>query len=224
MSGLDLGPLADVRATWLSSLDALGEAVEAFRERDLLAPSRCHGWARVDLLAHLVAGLEEMLHGVTAPVDTPPDTDAASYWDDFGPEQDPDDAEVLARILQGRRRGSATVRPEGIRRELHTVVAAVRGATVDFDDRARFFQERVLGAADFLAIWVLEVVVHHLDLDPDGVLPPPPAEALAMTRRILAARAAAPLPEGDDVRLVLAGTGRIPVPEEWAGLGLPVLG
>jgi Mycothiol maleylpyruvate isomerase N-terminal domain len=211
--------LAEVRGPWLDAVDALVADVEALPERDLLGPTRCFGWAVVDLLAHLSAGLGEVLHAVTAPTQAPPTHDAASYWDAFAPP-DPDSAEALAAILHGRRRGSATSRPDGVRREFLDVASAVRRATADLDDRPRSIQGDVLTAGDLLATWVVEVVVHHLDLD----LSPPPRAALSLTARVVAARASGPLPDGDDVRVVLVGCGREPVPAAWAGLGLPVLG
>ena len=154
---LVLAPHTEVRRTWLGCLDALAATVEGYRERELLEPSRCLGWARLDLCAHLVAGLEEMLHGVTAPVDQAPGTDAATYWDDFAPA-DPDADETFAGILPGRRLGSAPSRPEGVRRQLRVVVEAVRRATAGLDDRARLFQGGVLSTTDFLGIWVVEIV------------------------------------------------------------------
>lgn len=77
------------------------------------------------------------------------------------------------------------------------------------------FQGKRMRSGDFLAIWVVELAVHQLDLDIDGDEP----VGLDWTRRTLEAIADADLPPGlDDRSAVLAGLGRVPPP---AGTRLP---
>ena len=57
----------------------LGVAAE-LTDEDLLAASRCRGWAVGDVLVHVHLGLQEAVLGVLARTDAAPDTDAASYW------------------------------------------------------------------------------------------------------------------------------------------------
>jgi hypothetical protein len=76
------------------------------------------------------------------------------------------------------------------------------------------WQGHVFAAGDFLAIWAVENVVHHLDL---VAADPPPASGLRLARATIEALVDAPLPSTlTDEEAVLIGTGRSPVPD---GLG-----
>ncbi len=61
-------------------LDAFMADLRSMDDDDLLVPSRCLGWSRCDLAAHVHMGLQEILLGVHSPSASPPDTDAAAYW------------------------------------------------------------------------------------------------------------------------------------------------
>jgi hypothetical protein len=74
------------RAAFVDSIDAFRRAVETFSEHELLGASRCHGWSRLDLVTHVLAGWQEMLGGMVSPVDDEPSVDAASYWSAFATE------------------------------------------------------------------------------------------------------------------------------------------
>ncbi|HZC69363.1 MAG TPA: hypothetical protein VE442_01595, partial [Jatrophihabitans sp.] len=86
------------------------------------------------------------------------------------------------------------------------------------------WQGQVFAPGDFLAIWAVENVVHHLDLLVDD---PPLSSGLALARATIEALAAGPLPvEWTDEQAVLIGTGRSAVPHDAGVIGarLPVLG
>ena len=91
-------------------------------------------------------------------------------------------------------------------------------------DRRLEFQGHVIEPGDFLATWVVEAAVHHLDLTlqlPDT--PPPAPASLQVTRETLDALLGQPLPgDWDDTTYALKGTGRLPLTAEEAGaLGPP---
>ena len=75
------------RRAFAESVTSFVRAVDAFSEWDLLDVSRCHGWTRLDVVVHVVAGWEEMLGGFVSPVDGPPTVDAATYWPAFDEER-----------------------------------------------------------------------------------------------------------------------------------------
>lgn len=175
----------------------------------LLGASRCHGWSRLDVVVHVRAGLEEVVGGCAAQTDRAPDHDAASYWSlslADGQDHDP-----VPPILWLRRTASAYGRPHAAVRHLRDVVARLGPALERMPDQPVEFQGTVMASGDFLTTWVVELVVHQLDLDVDA---PPRLEALALARTTVEAVAGAGLPAAlDDRTAVLVGLGREPVPE-----------
>jgi hypothetical protein len=214
--------LDDGRAACVNSIDALLRAVETFSEYELLDASRCHGWNRLDVVTHVLAGWQEMLGGMVSPVDDEPTVDAASYWSAFATEYSTDDPVPL--LMSQRRRTSAYARPASATAQLRDVAATLRRGVGHLPDRPCLWQGHVFAAGDFLAVWAVEDVVHHLDLLSDE---PPPREALRLARMTIEALIAQPLPGvwGDD-EAVLIGTGRSPVPDELRAVAdlLPALG
>lgn len=149
---------------------------------------------------------------MVSPVDDEPSVDAASYWSAFATEYSTGDP-VPALMFQ-RRRTSAYARPASATAQLRDVAAAVRRGVVSRDDRRCLWQGHVFAAGDFLAIWAVEDVVHHLDLLSDE---PAPVNALRLARLTIETLIAQPLPGvSDDKEAVLVGTGRLPLPD---GLG-----
>ncbi len=67
------------RAACLESVDDFIAEVEGFDEYALLGASRCHGWTRLDLVVHQIAGWQELLGGLASVVDEEPTVDAASF-------------------------------------------------------------------------------------------------------------------------------------------------
>jgi hypothetical protein len=214
-------PLGDARVAFDASVTAFSGAVTSLPEWDLLASSRCHGWTRLDLTAHVVAGWQEMLGGFVTLVDDGPTVDAASYWKAFADATSGSDrVEVL---MAQRRRAAAYTRPSGLVEQLRDVAGAVLSGSRTMGARACRWQGQVFAPGNFLAIWAVENVVHHLDLLVDDH---PPRSGLALARATIETLAAGPLPaDWPDEQAVLMGAGRLPVPDDAGTVGarLPVL-
>jgi len=210
------------RAACIDSVRDFVRAVDATDEYDLLGASRCHGWSRLDVVTHVLAGWQEMLGGLVSPVDGEPSVDAASYWPAFAAEYVTQDR--VTPLMAQRRRTATYLRPASAVEQLHDVAAVLLRGIEDLRDRRYQWQGHVFTAGDYLAIWAVEDVVHHLDL---LTAVHAPAGALSLARQTVEALAGSGLPpEWPDQDAVLVGTGRVPVPD---GLGpvaqrLPSLG
>lgn len=215
-------PLGDARAAFDASVTAFLDAVGSLSEWDLLASSRCHGWTRLDLTAHVLTGWQEMLGGFVTLVDDGPTVDAGSYWTAFSKvTAGSDPVEVLTAQ---RRRAAAYARPSALLHQLRDVAGAVLSGSRTMGRRACRWQGQVFAPGDFLAVWAVEDVIHHLDLLVDDR---PPPSGLALARATIEALANHTLPaDWRDEQAVLIGTGRLPVPDDAGMLGvrLPVLG
>ena len=154
---LDVGRIACAE-----SIAAFLRAADGFSEYELLGGSRCHGWTRLDVVVHVIAGWQEMLTGLVSPVDLRPTVDAATYWSAFASEYGGEDP-VLALMSQ-RRRAALYTRPAAAKAQLHDVAAAVLRGVAGLEDTAYAWQGHVFAAGDFAAVWAVEDVVHHLDL------------------------------------------------------------
>lgn len=213
--------LPEARDAFVTSVDAFVAAARGLGEYDLLGRSRCHGWTRLDVVTHVIAGWQEMLCGFATPDDGPPTVDAASYWPAYAEEfGDDDPVDVL---MSQRRRGDAWPRPSSAVGQLRELAAAMRSAAHHLPDQPCRWQGHVFSAGDFLAVWAVEDVVHQLDLDVDGEVP---RGALSLTRATVEALVGEPLPTSwSDQEAVLVGAGRIPVPASAAPLAdrLPVI-
>jgi uncharacterized protein (TIGR03083 family) len=205
-----------------ASVTAFTDAVASLTEWDLLGPSRCHGWTRMDLAAHVVAGWQDMLSGFVTVVDDEPTVDAASYWTAFADLMSGSDPVEI--LMTQRRRAATYARPRSLLEHLREVTDAVLSGWHTMRAQPCRWQGQVFAPGDFLAIWAVENIVHHLDLLVDD---PPPSNGLTLARATIEALAAGSLPgEWTDEQAVLIGTGRVPVPHDAAEIGarLPVLG
>jgi hypothetical protein len=160
---------------------------------------------------------------LAGPTDRRADTDFAAYWRDCCAPGEPD----LGHARWIRLVASAYARPSGVVRHLRlTTGAALRQAQAAPADRRLEFQGHVIEPGDFLATWVVEGAVHHLDLTlqlPDA--PPPAAASLRVTRDTLDALLGEPLPgDWDDTTYALKGTGRLPLTGEEARALGPLAG
>ena len=200
--------VARAQHTLAGELEAFVAGVERLDDLALLAPSRCHGWAVVDVVVHVRAGLEEMLRGLTAPTDEAPTVDAATYWSDWAESAHHDDP--VDAILWTRRTAGAYRRPSGAVRHLREAADALRDATLPTSDALRF-QGQVLSVGDFLATWAVEVTVHHVDAAPDLAAGLPTPDALQLTRATVEALLRTSAPAGfSDLDVLLVGAGRAP--------------
>lgn len=215
-------PFSDARTACVESIDGFVGAVDALGEYDLLAGSRCHGWTRLDVVVHVIAGWQEMLGGMVSVVDEAPTVDAASYWPAFAAEFSSDDP--VPALMAQRRRTATYVRPADVVDHLHELAGAVRHGVLAGADRPCRWQGHVFTAGDYLAVWAVEDVVHQLDLRTDA---PAPDAALRVARATVEALVGESLPGAwSDAEAVLVGTGRLPVPPDQAALAsrLPALG
>lgn len=218
------------RTAFLQALDRLIAVASDLNDADMQAASYCRGWTVGDVLAHLHMGLQEMLLGVVSRTDAPPDTDAASYWRSDPPSNDDGVHDDIAQIRFTRLLAAAYRRPTGLIGHMRPTADGLRRAVTDLPDGAVTFQQRVLTTGDFLATWVFEVAVHHLDLTRELDVPPPPDAALELSRATVEALAGTPLPPSwSDRTAVLVGSGRVAMTDEQrSGAGsvaekLPVL-
>lgn len=188
-------------------LDVFVAAARSFSEYDLLGASRVHGWSRLEVVVHLRLGLEEMVGVCAMQVDDPCDHDAASYWASFAA----DDDDQVPHILWMRRTATAYNRPEGALRHLDDVAAMLRVALARLPDQPVLFQGKTMTSGDFLATWVVELAVHHLDLGEEAGHPTP--GSLTAVRRTVEAIADVDLPHtwNDEVAALIA-LGRVPLP------------
>lgn len=197
------------RSACAESIDVV-RAVDSFSEYELLAASRCHGWGRLDVVTHVLAGWQEMLGGMVSPVDTQPSVDAATYWSAFAGEYG--DNDPVQTLMSQRRRTTAYARPASATAQLRDVAGAVDRGVLGLSHRQLLWQGHVFAPGDFLTAWAVENVVHHLDLLSKEPAPP---SALRLARATIEALIERPLPTTwSDEKATLVGTGRIPAPEE----------
>jgi hypothetical protein len=121
------------RAACADSAAAFLRAVDGMREYELLGASRCHGWTRLDVVTHMIAGWHEMLEGLVSPVDSEASVDAASYWSTFATEYATDDP--VPTLMSQRRRTAAYARPASAIGQLHDVGEATLRGIDSFDGR-----------------------------------------------------------------------------------------
>lgn len=215
-------PAREASAAFDDSVTAFVDALASLSEWELLASSRCHGWSRLDLAAHVVAGWQEMLGGFVTVVDDEPTVDAASYWTAFA--ELTAGADPVAVLMTQRRRGAMYARPSSLLEQVRDVADAVLSGSRTMRAQPCRWQGQVFAPGDFLTIWAVENVVHQLDLLLDA---PPPSNALTLARATIETLAADRLPaDWTDEQAVLIGAGRLPVPPDTGGVGsrLPVLG
>jgi hypothetical protein len=212
-------PFSPARDAFVAEYTLLDELAASLTDEQLLRPSRCLGWSVCDVLCHLDLGMVEILVALASPTDRPADTDFAAYWRDCCAPGEPD----LGHARWIRLVASAYPRPGGVVRHLRlTTGAALRQAQAAPADRRLEFQGHVIELGDFLATWVVEAAVHHLDLTlelPDA--PPPVPASLRVTRETLDALLGEPVAgDWDDTTYALKGTGRLPpTAEEARALG-----
>jgi hypothetical protein len=85
------------------------------------------------------------------------------------------------------------------------------------------FQGKTMTSGDFLATWVVELAVHHLDLGEGAGHPTP--ESLAVVRRTVEALTDSHLPTSwEDEAAALIALGRLPLPADAPALAgtLPI--
>lgn len=220
---MELEVALDVGRTACSdSVRTFVEAASGLDEYELLGASRCHGWTRLDVVAHVIGGWQEMLGGLVSPMDEPPTVDAASYWTAFADEYG--GADQVLTLMSQRRRTAAYARPAAAIEQLTDVADALLRGVAAFPARACFWQGHVFAPGNYLSIWTVENVVHQLDL---RTTRPPRSSGLMLARATIEILLGEPLPRAwTDEQATLIGAGRVPAPTELGALAdrLPVLG
>jgi uncharacterized protein (TIGR03083 family) len=189
------------------SWSELRAAVAGLADEDFARPSGCAGWLVRDLVCHLVIDAQDVLITLVTPADTAPTRDAVTYWDVTATPPTGDDP-LDALIV---RLAAAYEEPWLLKFHLDDVgSAAGRAAGLADPDLLVGTRDEVLTAGDYLAAYVLEWTLHHLDLVahlPDAA--GPPAEGLARSRALLERIAGAAFPVSfSDEHALSVGTGR----------------
>ena len=191
------------------SWSALRAAVAGLADEDFARPSGCTGWLVRDLVCHLVIDAQDVLITLVTPAESEPTRDAVTYWDVAGTPPTGDDP-LDALIV---RLAAAYGEPWLLKFHLDDVgSAAGRAAGLADPDLRVGTRGEVHTAGEYLAAYVLEWTLHHLDLVahlPDAA--GPPAEGLARSRELLEGIAGAAFPASfSDADALLVGTGRRP--------------
>ncbi|NGO69186.1 maleylpyruvate isomerase N-terminal domain-containing protein [Streptomyces boncukensis] len=201
------------------SWTALRTAVTELPDPDFERPSGCTGWLVRDLACHLIIDAQDVLITLATPAEGEPTLDALGYWnvtDELPTGQDPLDALTV-------RLAAAYGEPRLLTFHLDDVGSAAGRAAALADPAARVStRDEILTVEDYLAAYVLEWTLHHLDLVahlPDAAQPP--AESLARARGMLEAISGATFPASfTDQDALRVGTGRrAPTGAERAELG-----
>lgn len=197
--------LDPARRSFIEQARGFLHAAQALTDMELLDPSQCRGWSRLDLVVHVRMGLDEMASTASITTDRPADHDAASYWTSHPDDRDSD---PVPHILWLRRTASAYARPSGAVTHLADATARACAVVEPLREGQLLFQSKVLTCGDFLATWVVELAIHELDLVPSSN----PA-GIAMARRTVEAVGGSLLPsEWDDRSATLVGLDRVPWP------------
>jgi uncharacterized protein (TIGR03083 family) len=197
---------------------ALRTAVADLPDEDFSRPSGCAGWLVRDLVCHLIVDAQDVLITLVTPAETEPTRDAVTYWNLVEAPTGDDPLDALTVRL-----AAAYEEPWLLKFHLDDVGSAAGRAAELADPSVRVgTRDMVLTTGDYLAAYVLEWTLHHLDLIahlPDAVEPPP--EGLARSRELLEKIAGAAFPPSfSDTDALLIGTGRrAPSEAEQAELG-----
>jgi len=212
------------QAAVLDALEAAYQKVTAVTaalgEADLMRPTRCAGWAVADVLFHNLVDARRALRTFASPSDAPVDCDDVSYWRDYAPAPDGNDAAASSGESAAHARYiriAASAYPPGtLAWEWSETAAAACRAARACGHRAVTTQGHVLTVTGFAATLAVEAAVHYLDLTVDlPGAPDPDPGPLALVRRVLTGLLGGPLPDSwDDVTAALKGTGREPLTEE----------
>jgi hypothetical protein len=184
----------------------LRTAVADLPDEAFALSSGCTGWLVRDLVCHLIIDAQDVLITLVTPAETEPTRDAVTYWNIVQAPADDDPLDALTVRL-----AAAYEEPWLLKFHLDDVGSAA-GRAAELADPATRVGTRgvVLTAGDYLAAYVLEWTLHHLDLTahlPDAAQPP--AEGLARSRELLEKIAGTAFPSSfSDKDALLIGTGR----------------
>ncbi|MEO3925024.1 maleylpyruvate isomerase N-terminal domain-containing protein [Micromonosporaceae bacterium B7E4] len=191
------------------SWTALRAVVAELPDEAFARPSGCTGWLVRDLVCHLVIDAQDVLITLVTPAESEPTRDAVTYWEVA--ETPPTGDDPLDALIV--RLAAAYQEPWLLKFHLDDVgSAAGRAAELADPDLRVSTRDQVLTVRDYLAAYVLEWTLHHLDLIAYVECPrKPPAEGLARSRETLEKIAGSAFPPAfSDEDALLVGTGRRP--------------
>lgn len=181
------------------------ECSQKLSDAELLDPSLCRGWSRLDVVVHVRMGLEEMASSANIGTLSPPDHDAASYW--IGLKQGDDD-DPVERTLWLRRTAASYTRPKKAVEHLKSVINRSVSVVRSMQPGVVCFQSQKLSSGNFLGTWVVELAVHQLDLTPHNH-----PVGIDWSKKTIETLAGVPLPiQLNDDDSILAAIGRKPWP------------
>lgn len=192
----------------------LTAAVVSLSEVESFAPSRCVGWARRDLVVHVLADAQRALVALNTPAGRAASINRVGYWAATS------DADFSAAAVSSvRLMGSAWSwsRLSEVWSETAAAAAHLLGQTSP--GAVLLTQGHCITAQDLASTLVVEAAIHHLDLVVGLNVPGPPPGPLREVRQVLEALHGNALP-GTDEQIALYGTGR----DERQGLRLRLLG
>ncbi len=195
----------------IAGYQQLTDTVTGLSDLDLIRPTRCTGWAVIDVLYHVLLDGQRALIALATPDDRLADTDYVTYWRGFSGRPIPLHGEHARAV----RVAASAFRPRTvIEMWQETSGAAVRAARSTAADSRLATQNHVLTLPDLLATFAVEAAVHALDLSVDLPEPPEPDPIpLALVRRTLDGLLGAGIlrPDWSDREYALKGTGRVPL-------------
>lgn len=176
----------DIRDIAAGQVERLAEVVAGLSDADLVAPTRCTGWLAAHLLVHMRLGLAEQATSFAEPAGDGEraDRDHVSYWRDWPSAPDP---ATFGDVRFHWATAGAYASAGSLRGHFADTARAAAGLSRRAPDGLFRFQGHVLAAADILAMWTVEWVIHQLDLTahlPGDRPPPLPAARELMTRTL----------------------------------------
>jgi hypothetical protein len=189
------------------SWTALRAAVAELDDADFAQPSGCAGWLVRDLVCHLIIDAQDVLITLVTPSDTETTRNALTYWEIA--ETPPTGDDPLDALTV--RLAAAYQDPGLLKFHLDDVGSAAGRAAELVDPELRVATRgQVLTVSDYLAAYVLEWTLHHLDLIAHvPAAAHPPAQGLARSRLMLEQIAREAFPKSfSDKETLLIGTGR----------------
>jgi uncharacterized protein (TIGR03083 family) len=206
----------DIREIAAGQAERLAAVTAALSDADLAAPTLCAGWLVAHLLAHMVLGLADQATSFAEPAGPGEaiDRDYVSYWRDWPPGNRPASYEAVRFYWAA---GSAHATAHGLRQHFADTARQAAGMSRQAPAGSFRLQGHVMDAADILAMWTVEGVIHQLDLTwhlPGARLGPTDA-ALALAVRTIDELTGGPVrvPAWDLTTYVLKGTGRLGLDE-----------
>jgi Mycothiol maleylpyruvate isomerase N-terminal domain len=211
MTGPGRGAAEDALA---GAYGKISKVAGSLTEASAMLPSRCAGWAVLDVLYHQLLDARRALVTFASPSAGPPDTDYVSYWRPFSPASGQPAALGSSGAAQHARHvriAASAYPPQTLAGEWQETSAAAIRAARTCPHKTLATQSHALATADFTATLAVEAAIHYLDMTVAlAAAPEPDPASLALVRHVLDRLAGSPLPASwDDATCALKGTGRL---------------